>query len=539
VRTLGLLALALFIPGFAAAASEGAGAGEAPVRTIAAAASEIARADSAWVAGHDDEARVAYRVVLNRDPQSVRANHRLALLYSRVDRLDSALVLIGRARLLEPSDAGLLLDEARLLSWAGRLPESIDDFDRLLGIEPDHREARLGRARVLGWSGRYAAADSMYAWMLDAKPDDIEALVGRAQNAVWRGRPGVAEAQYLAAVQIDGNNVDALIGLARLRQAQGRQHSALASVSRALRLDPKSRAATTLSRDIRAAQRPQVDLGFSVSRDSDHNLNWSRTLSTSLALADGLRGFLAGASLAAADPTNEASRTLGEVGIDAARGRAQLTLAAGGRWLDPSAAPARYAPTYRSSLSVRALDRLSAGVGFAHYPLDETAVLIASGLASNDLQGSVEAELGAGFALSAGVGAAWLNDGNHRSSGLVALMHPVRGFGSVGVLSRVLSYERKGAGYFSPDRFTLAEARTTLARSHRAWTGRMNAGLGAQQVGARATTQLAWRAAGEVQYGWATINRIVGSIGASNSAASSTTGAYRYLTAAVALRIGI
>lgn len=535
MRALGLLALALLVAD-PAVAGEAQGAATS---ATASASSELARADSAWIAGRDDEARIAYRVVLDRDPQSVRANHRLGLLYSRVDRLDSALVLIARARVPEPSDAGLLMDEARLLSWAGRLPESIADFDRLLGIEPDHREARLGRARVLGWSGRYAAADSMYAWMLDAKPDDIEALVGQAQNAVWRGQPGVAEAQYLAAVRIDGNNVDALIGLARLRRAQGRQHSAATHVSRALRLDPRSRAATTLSREIRAAQRPQVDLGFSVSRDSDLNLNWSRTLSTSLALADGLRGLLAGASLAASDPANDASRTLGEVGIEAAHGQAQLTLAGGGRWLDPSAGPARYAPTYRSSFSVRALDRLSAGVGFAHYPLDETAVLIGSGLALNDLQGSVEAELGHGFALSAGGGAAWLSDGNHRASGLLALMRPVRQLGSVGVLGRVLSYERKGVGYFSPDRFALAEARTTLARSHRAWTGRVNAGLGAQQVGARATTQLAWRAAGEVQYGWATINRIVGSIGASNSAASSTTGAYRYLTAAVALRMGI
>jgi hypothetical protein len=184
------------------------------------------------------------------------------------------------------------------------------------------------------------------------------------------------------------------------------------------------------------------------------------------------------------------------------------------------------------------LERLSAGVGFAHYPLDETAVLIGSGLESNDLVGSLDAELGHRLAWSAGGGAGWLSDGNHRTSGFIALMHSLP-HGSVGVLGRALTYERAGAGYFSPDRFALVEARTTLARSRRAWTGRVSAGLGAQQVGARASSQLAWRATGELQFGWATINRIVASIGASNSAASSTTGAYRHLAAAVALRIGI
>ena len=200
--------------------------------------------------------------------------------------------------------------------------------------------------------------------------------------------------------------------------------------------------------------------------------------------------------------------------------------------------PTRYSPTYRTSVSVRASDQLSAGVGFAHSPLDETAVLIGSRLELDDLEGSLDVALGQGFALSGGGGSARLSDGNRRASGLVAFAHPLGQVGSVGVLARAMAYERRGAGYFSPDRFALVEARTTLARSHRVWTERLNGGIGAQQIGVRAATQVAWRAAGELQFRWATINRVIVSIGASNSAASSTTGAYRYLGATLALRIG-
>ena len=502
MSALALLAFTLLVTNTGAAgASDTTFAAIEPAESLSA---QLAHADSAYFAGRDEEARLAYRVVLSRDPLSVRANHRLGLLLSRVDKVDSALVLIRRARTVEPADAGLLLDEARLLSWAGRLNESIADYDVLLALDPNQREARLGRARVLVWAGRYAAADSAYASILAA----------------------------------DSNDVDALLGLARLRHDQGRQRSAAEQVSRVLSLDPESRDAATLERQIRAAQRPRVDLGSSMNQDSDRNVNWSRTLSASFAIADGVRGLLTGGSLAASDPTREATRNLGEVGIDAARGAAELTLATGGRWLDPAGGPTHYLSTYRSSLAVRAFSRLSAGVGFAHAPLDESALLIGSGIVMDDLEGNLDAALGHGLTASAGAGATKLSDGNRRASGLLALMHPLGQRGSVGLLGRVMTYEQRGVGYFSPDRFALAEARTSLVRSHRAWTGRLDAGLGAQQIGMGAASQLAWRAAGELQFGWATIDRVVASIGASNSAASSTTGAYRYLTASLALRLG-
>jgi tetratricopeptide (TPR) repeat protein len=518
--------------------------GAAPARVAAATAADslaadLAHADSAYFAGRADEARHAYRLVLARDPRSVRANHRLGLLESRASHLDSALVLVARARAVEPNDAGLLGDEARLLSWAGRLGESLADYDRLLESDPKDREGRLGRARVLGWAGRYAAADSAYAAMLAANPGDVDALIARAQNDAWSGQAQVAEARYRAALGLDANNVEARLGLARLLNSQGRLHAADAQVSQVLSLDPGSRDATRLEREIRAARRPQAESGFGIDRDSDKNVIVSRTLSTSFALADGLRGFVRAGSFAASDPVRDAGRTSGEAGLEAARGPAQFTLAGGSRWLDPGTGDLRQVPTYRSSLGLRLSPRISAGVGFAHTPLDDTAQLIGSGPEQDDLQGSLDAGLVGGLALSGGGGVTWRSDGNRRLSGLAALMHPLGRIGSAGVLGRVFTNERHGIGYFSPDRFTLAEARTSLARSSRSWTGRLNAGLGAQQVGKRVPAQLAWRAAGELQYGWGTLDHVVASIGFSNSAANSASGAYRYLAAALALRIGI
>lgn len=525
----GLLTLALL------GAPDEAASG-APSVTVA---SDLARADSAWLEGRDDDARAAYRRVLARDPGAVRANHRLALLLSRIDRTDSALVLVARARVIEPRDPGLLITEARLLSWAGRLEEAVADYDTLLAMDRSHREASLGRSRVLGWAGRYAAADSMYAELLAADPHDIEALTGRAQNQAWEGHLDLAEAGYVAATRLDADNVDALVGLARLRHQQGRERSADAQVARALAIDPSSRTARALRGEIRAARRPQVTLGFAGNRDSDRNIGWSRTVLASIALADGLRGTLAGGSLAASDPARTAHRLLGEVGLDASRGRGRLGLAGGTRWLDASSGPTRAAGSWRASFGYRAMDHLDAGVGIARYPMDETALLIDLGPRLTEVQASVDAGVGRGVALSAGGGVARLSDGNRRGSGVVAAMRPWGRHVSAGVLGRVMSYRDHGAGYFSPDHFSLTEARGILTLPRGTWTARINAGLGVQQVGRGAAGQLAWRVAGQLRLGWAVIDHLEASLGASNSAASSTTGAFRYLSADVSLRLGL
>jgi hypothetical protein len=102
----------------------------------------------------------------------------------------------------------------------------------------------------------------------------------------------------------------------------------------------------------------------------------------------------------------------------------------------------------------------------------------------------------------------------------------------------MLAYDEHGVGYFSPDRFGMAEARASLAWGRNAWSGRVGGGLGAQQVGRGAASQSQWHAEGRIGCGWANANRLELSVGASNSATSSTTGAYRYLSSALTLHIG-
>ena len=511
----------------------------APASGAGGLARHVARGDSAWADGRYAEAVAAYDSALAADPSSIRANYRKAVWFSWGGLLDSALVRIRSARASDPIDGDLMLAEARFLAWQGRLKAAVALYDSVLAASPDRLEAHMGRAQALAWDGRYAKADSAYLRALHSSPDEPAALVGRAQAMEWSGERHLAEALYLHALDNDPNDVHALIGLARLRRQQWRVRSASQELDRVLTLDPNNHDARLLEREIRAAGHPQLELGTALSNDSDRNLIWSRTLTTSLALADGLRGSLGGGLMSASDPVRASDRIAGELGLAYAYGSFQLSAAGGLRRLSQPGAFDRSAVNYRTILSARLSRGIGAGVGFARHPFDETAFLVGSGLDVGELEANAESRLTPGLTLSGGAGIARLSDGNASRRWTAALTKQLDARWSVGATGRTLTYERRGVGYFSPDVFRLAEARGSFSLVLRQWGCSTHVGLGLQQVGRGAAAQLEWRIEQTLSFGWASADQVSLSVGASNSAGSPTTGSYSSITSALVLRFGI
>jgi hypothetical protein len=81
-----------------------------------------------------------------------------ALALAREGRLDSALVLLSRARAADPDDADLQLAHARVLGWAGRRRQSIAVYDSLLARDPRNVDAMVGLGYVYHWERRERAA---------------------------------------------------------------------------------------------------------------------------------------------------------------------------------------------------------------------------------------------------------------------------------------------------------------------------------------------------------------------------------------------
>lgn len=461
--------------------------------------------DEAWNQGRLDAARAAYERVLAADSTAFRANLRIGVILSWQGKQDSALRLIARARMSEPKDLEARLIQAKVMAWAHRHGDAIVRYDSVLAENPGLVEAELGRARVRAWRGDLGGAERGYRAVLAAEPRNADALAGLGYVYHWQGREGPAERKAREALAADSAN------------GAGRE----------------------LRAAVRAATRASTELSANWSNDSDDNTSFWQTLGASTPVTPGVRVFGNVGALEASDPVRDGTRVGGEAGLTWAFGNVQLTGAAGARRVTPDTARARTAGTYRGRLSWRPVPRFGMSVGYARYPFDEIASLMERELDLELIDAGFDATLTRGLSIYGGGGGVWFSDGNHRTNAGGGVTQSIRGGLFVGAYGRTLGYERKGLGYFSPDRFRLLEGIAGYNLDRGQWDGRLSGGLGAQQIGRTGAAQSEWHVEARLGRRWGTGNRLDVFGAVTNSAVSSTSGAFRYRTAGVALRVGL
>jgi hypothetical protein len=217
-----------------------------------------------------------------------------------------------------------------------------------------------------------------------------------------------------------------------------------------------------------------------------------------------------------------------------------LRAGAGFRRLAPETGAARTPVTAQLGLGIRPAPFVSAGVAYSRSAFDETVVLIDSGIAVNAVDFSLDLAPRSRVSFSGGGGVAWLSDGNRRTGGVAAVLGGVGGGLQVGVYARLLSYHQPRPGvYFAPDRFTILEARAVYAWRRGQWGARADGGFGTQQVGSGGNAQSEWHLGLSLSREWWSNGAVVLGGAITNSAASSTTGAFRYRSITLSLRQGL
>jgi tetratricopeptide (TPR) repeat protein len=495
-------------------------------------------ADQAWSKGQYEVARAAYQRVLAQFPTDVRANLRIGVMLSWQGKLDSALVYLGRARAADPDDVEIRLIQARVLAWNEEFDAALLRYDSVLAIHPGLREALLGRARTLAWAGKLDESWSSYGKILARDSTDVEAMLGRAQLRAWNGDLASAEQEYRKLLARNSRDVDARVGLGYVYLWQGREAAAARQASYALAIDSTHKGGRELRRVAREAARPAVEASANWSNDSDQNTSFWQTLGSSAALGRGVALFGSVNALETSDPVREATRVGGEAGLSYRAGQLHFQGAAGARRLTPEVAPPRTAATYRARASFRPVPRLSLSLGYSKLPFDEIASLIEQELDLESLEGGIDIRPTAGLTVYGGGGALWLSDGNYRSNFSAGLNQKIARKFLIGVFGRTLSFEERGVGYFSPDRFSVLEGIAGYSHQSAGWAVSLSGGLGAQQVGERGAAQTEWHLEGRVGPRWGSGNRIEAFGLVTNSAVSSTTGAFRYRSAGLIARIG-
>jgi len=501
---------------------------------------QVAEADAAWNQGRYGAAREAYLRALTQDPASVRASYRLGVLAAWDGNLDSALTYLAQARAADPADPDVRAMQATVLSWAGDYPAALVKWDSLIALHPNRLDGLVGKARTLSWDGREREADSLYQVVLRRDPTNADALNGTAQLAYWGGRTTDAIAAYQRAISYRPTDVTAHLGLAQVYRSAGREQDALAEADTAVALAPTNREALQVRESIVRSVQAAVDLTFGWSDDSDENQMWWQTVAVSTPLANRVRGFgSVGAYEGSSAPDVSAARGTVEFGATYTGDNWQMTAALGVQGLWPDSGVSRTAATSRLGATYRIQPALGIGASYAHFPFAETAYLIGAGIDIDAADASLDATVGNGVTLSAGGGGGWFSDGNVRTSGVLAATKQLPRHFFVGGLVRMVWYQETVPDYFSPDRFSIVEARGGYGRTGVDWETRISAGAGIQQIGNTGPWQFEGHLEGRAAWWFSARNRLELFAGVTNSAYVSATGAYRWGTAGLALRLGL
>lgn len=501
---------------------------------------QVALGDSAWAAGNFHLARIAYERALAENPGSARASHRIGILLSWDGKLDSALVLVHRAREAAPEEPAFANTQAQILSWSGHLPQALALYDSVLAGHPDDHTALLGRAQTLAWSEHLPAADSAFDRLIARDSNDIAARNAQAQVSAAQGDYDRAIARYEATLRIAPNNQEALTGMAQTRFWMGQQREARRRVDQALAIDTTYQPARALRANIDHALASWLELSVGWSHDSDENTDWWQTASLNFPLAEGLRGVVTAGLSEVRAPAGNGTRPLGEAGVVWTRNSTVLGATLGIRALSPSGGSTHTVGTGRFFGRQRFSPSATLGATVYWEPFDATLALLQSpvSLFGVDLDGDFK--LARKLSLGVGGGTAWTTDDNQRWSAVAVLMRQLNSGFAVGGAGRILGYQHHAPNYFSPGLYWYLEGRVSFDRLLSAlWEARLSAGLGVQQIDGGSALQSQWHAEGRLARRFGAINEISLSAGLSNSASSSTTGAYRYYTIQLAARIGL
>ena len=473
------------------------------------AAAQLPEAEDAFNRGDFRAARVLYDSALALDSTNPRALFRLATLDSWEGKLRRSLARFALLRRLERNDPDEMVAHARVLSWSGQLKWAAALYDSVLTIDSTRTDAIAGRIRMIAWGGDLNRAERLWREALARHPDDPEILVGLGQTLEWQGEPDLAELY----------------------------------VARARQLAPSDREANDLLSQVRAERRPLLRVSSDAANDKEHNSFVAFTGEVTALLRPSLQGALRTTWRANSDSV----ATSHSSGADAWLVRSflpRLTLRAGGgvRVLNPDGGASRSLATVQLGAGLHPKNFLSIAATYEHFPFDETRLLVDSGFVWDEVSLDVDASPTANLEFSGAWNEAWLSDGNHRrtvnAAAMVGVVHGLR----VGVYGRSMAYDTTpGRGYFAPDRFLLGEGRIVYLLRSPGWWMRTIAGLGAQQVGKGAPTQLEWHADAAVGHSWRSVDEISLVATYTNSAQPSAATAlinYRYWSTGLRYQIG-
>jgi len=109
----------------------------------------LTRATEAYNGGKFSEAKLLCREIIKAKPDFFKALHLLAMVQTRLGRLNDALASYERALAIRPMDAEALNNSGLVLQKMKRFDEALASYDRALAFQPDLAQALRNRGNLL------------------------------------------------------------------------------------------------------------------------------------------------------------------------------------------------------------------------------------------------------------------------------------------------------------------------------------------------------------------------------------------------------
>jgi protein O-GlcNAc transferase len=161
-----------------------------------------------------------------------------AAAHHRAGRLPEALRIYKRILKKSPDNFGCVYSLALLYVQQSNYQAAADMFARAARIKPDLADAHYNLAVALGMSGNYADAALAYEKVLKLDPRHANARNNYATTLLHAGRPADALRQYDELIAQAPASADAYVNRGTARQALKRAEDALADYERAIALKP-------------------------------------------------------------------------------------------------------------------------------------------------------------------------------------------------------------------------------------------------------------------------------------------------------------
>ena len=187
--------------------------------------------------GRDDDAVLAYRAALERQPTSLPALLNLGNVERRLGHRDTARQMYDRALAIAPGSPDILNNRAVLLKDMGRHGDALHDIQQAVAADPANPTLHVNHGAVLHDVMQLAAAVGAFDRALALDPTLSSAHTNRAVVLKTLGRMDEAQASAEKAVALDPNDPQAHNVLGNVLAERHRDEAALAAYDAALALN--------------------------------------------------------------------------------------------------------------------------------------------------------------------------------------------------------------------------------------------------------------------------------------------------------------